>query len=161
MSEFDQVFEALKAQGWKLTHVGTTNKAVPPDPKRRIVHFSSHITDPHAIKNTLSQLRKSGFEWPPPRAAVKQTEPTEAPAAGPFAPTAQPDADETPSERLERLCGELKEAWGYRELAAEHLAECGRQVEAAMHAFTGAKAEHASAVQRVDAVKSQLDAVIA
>lgn len=158
MREFEQVFEALKAQGWKVTQSGPQCKAMPPAPGKPLVHFSTHTSDHHAVKNTLSRLRRSGFEWPPPAKAAADAAPP-AEQHSDIEPACAPPS-ETAGERLERLCRELTEAWGYVALADENLLERREQMEAALRSYQGAQAEHSSAVARFKETKKALDAAV-
>ena len=63
--EFDDLMVELRRQGWALAQTGNGHwKATPPDKRHTIVHFSIS-GDPHAFKNTISDLRKRSFIWPP------------------------------------------------------------------------------------------------
>ena len=53
----------LKEQGFRVERTGRGHwKAVPPDPARRLVHFS-RLQEPCAFRNTIAHLRQSGFVW--------------------------------------------------------------------------------------------------
>lgn len=61
------IVQELRNQGWRveLTTQGHA-KAYPPDNTKQLVTFPPGGSgDPRAIKNTIAQLRRSGFVWPP------------------------------------------------------------------------------------------------
>lgn len=74
--EFDDLMGELRQQGWVLVQTSNGHwKATPPDKRHTIVHFAIS-GDPHAFKNTISDLRKRDFQWPPKkREAEREVEP--------------------------------------------------------------------------------------
>jgi transcriptional regulator with XRE-family HTH domain len=57
------VFDKLKEQGWGIERTNNGHwKALPPDRTRTIVYFS-RTDEPRAIRNTIADLRRSGFVW--------------------------------------------------------------------------------------------------
>lgn len=57
-----KLVKALRAQGWEVEKTrGGHWKAIPPDKTQDIVHFASTPSDHRALRNTVAQLRKSGF----------------------------------------------------------------------------------------------------
>ncbi len=61
----DILREAVK-QGWRVEKTASGHfKAIPPDPKQRLVIVGGNASDPRAIKNVIAQMRRSGFIWPP------------------------------------------------------------------------------------------------
>lgn len=65
--EMRPILHELERQGWELedTNNGHTT-ARPPDKSKPLVTLSRCI-EPRAMMNTISQLRRSGFIWPPPQ----------------------------------------------------------------------------------------------
>lgn len=65
LKETRELVRELERQRWRVEQTGRGHyKARPPD-GRPMVTFGSASGDPRAMKNTLAQLRRSGFEWPP------------------------------------------------------------------------------------------------
>lgn len=65
MSAYDirVLIRKLNEQGFSVSQTGRGHwRVVPPDPSKSLVHFS-RLEEPRAFKNTLSDLRKSGFRW--------------------------------------------------------------------------------------------------
>ncbi len=63
--DFRPIITELQRQGWEVSVTrGSHYRARPPDPKRPIVHFAASV-ETRALKNTIADLRRSGFEWPP------------------------------------------------------------------------------------------------
>src|SRR5574342_225102 len=63
MSDFDKLRTELKHQGFNLEQTNRGHwAAYSPDGRKATFSDSG---DPRAIKNTISDLRKIGFEWPP------------------------------------------------------------------------------------------------
>lgn len=114
------VIDKLNEQGWEVERTGGGHwKAVPPDKSKPLVHFSS-CREPHALRNTLSDLRKSGFVWEdPPRPKRAANEGQEDPVSEvitrphlqlvpeppptPPSPVGPPSAPETFGQALRRL----------------------------------------------------------
>lgn len=63
--DFRPIITELQRQGWVVTETrGSHYRAKPPDEKRPIVHFAASV-ERRALRNTIADLRRSGFEWPP------------------------------------------------------------------------------------------------
>jgi len=59
------VLDALREQGWRVEDTERGHvRAVPPDKTKPIVHFG-HSRFPRSMRNAISELRVSGFVWPP------------------------------------------------------------------------------------------------
>ena len=70
--DLEPILEALKEQGWRVEDTERGHvKAVPPDRTRPIVHFG-HSRFPRSMKNAISELRASGFVWPPQQKEEKE-----------------------------------------------------------------------------------------
>jgi len=169
--EYKEIVEELRRQGWTVTLTTQGhNKAVPPDPDKMIIHFSTS-DDQHALLNTLRDLRRQGFVWPVPsrnelagRLPDRGSEPlcpdchqllsehTQCLAA----PATSPRI-ETPEARMDRLFAELKERKTYHELTVEHLRECEARVMEAERALQDARAEHDAAVSALTTKKREFD----
>jgi len=64
--DFSEIADALRDQGWTLEKTADNHmKAFPPDKTKSMVVFSAKSGDFRAIRNTIAQLRRSGFQWPP------------------------------------------------------------------------------------------------
>lgn len=168
--DFRGIVAELEEQGWEIGQIsGTHYRAVPPDKSKPLVHFSVSA-DPRAIKNTVADLRRSGFVWPPERTRVEgspDSQPDSSPELeglfdiDPFAnevePTPTPEPAPTHEERMERLWTELKEAKGYRDMAAEHVRVCEEQFAAARRALEEAQAEMMKAMEALRVKKKAFD----
>lgn len=152
--DFRRIFAALERQGWGVTQNANGHyRAVPPG-NGSIVHFATSSNDHRAVRNTIRDLRASGFVWPE-QADAKATEPSPSPesqfVADPPGPrfsgagvmfaafesqsTRQPDRAEPD---LDALFEELKLARDDNAIAAlevseaeGRLAECKASLEAA------------------------------
>lgn len=165
--DYKALDSALLDQGWALeaTKEGHT-RAVPPDRNQQIVHYSSS-NDPRAFKNAVSQLRRSGFVWPPDSYRMR------IPSGFDEEPEQQIQADETQEEEMEvaqeqltqaradvdpdKLFNELKEARTYAALAKEALAESKRKFEEAQQALVGSEEEYNRAVKQMESCKREFD----
>jgi biotin operon repressor len=64
--EYKEFIAELRTQGWTVEPTSQGHWcAKPPDKALTIVHFSE-TADVHGRLNVLRDLRKRGFEWPPP-----------------------------------------------------------------------------------------------
>lgn len=167
--DFKPIITELQVQGWTVEKTGQGHfKAVPPVGGLPIVHFSGSY-DRHAIKNTLHDLKKSGFQWPPPSkkevAASRESSPSMTDEFEDFlgeedstpTPTQPAGPAESQEQRMDRLWTDLKEAKGYLTLADEHLDETRRQLEAAQRAYDEAQVERDKAAEKLRATKATFD----
>lgn len=166
--DFRPVLAELRNQGWTTEQTRQGHwKAVPPDKSKSIVHFSASA-EPRALKNTLQDLRKNGFVWPPVK---RPSSPGQAPVdQDDFdlldidAPLSEPPVtQELPTEpreaKMDRLYNELKDAKNYYGLTVEQLAECREKLAAAQKAFDEATAEKDRAGETLRAKKAEFDQV--
>lgn len=177
--EFREVAAELVRQGWRVERTGQGHyRAKPPNPTLPIVHFG-HSSEARAFQNTIGQLRRSGFVWPPP-------EPPERPKAVDGAANdavgielveppwnqlddGRPDEDEPasaaaeqaptsdPEDELERLWRELKDARVYLALEDEDLANRERAMKDAVAAHAAAVASREDAAARLRRCKQRFD----
>lgn len=169
--DYRELLDELLVQGWGVettTHGHT--KATPPDPSQGIVHFSGS-SDPHAYMNTVRDLRRRGFVWPPSsknerNGARRMVETTKAEPAhltlvvveAPAAPRViEPPEAPPPVKTVDQLFSELKEARTYDALAAEHLAMCRAKVEEATLALASADHEKRMAAEDLANRKAAFD----
>ena len=128
-----------------------------------IVHFSGS-SDPHAKMNTIRELRRGGFVWPPPskneRNGVRRmVETTKAPEPHLTLVVEAPTVIQPPEAKtVDQLFAELKEARTYDSLAAEHLAMCRAKVEEATLALASADREKRMAAEDLAGRKAAFDA---
>jgi hypothetical protein len=55
-------------QGWAVERGRKGQlKLIPPDPTKQIVFIHGTPSDHRAIKNTIAEMRRQGFQWPPKR----------------------------------------------------------------------------------------------
>jgi len=114
--DFKPLVRELRQQGWSVEKTTQGHwKAVPPDPKHGIVHFSESC-DYHAMKNTVRDLKARGFEWPPPSKKEERGRDSAAPPSAPdSSPGLEPARPYTAEERktletIEQVFGELSGA---------------------------------------------------
>lgn len=160
--EFRPVLDELEAQGWLVEQTRNGHvKAVPPDRSKEMVHFSMSV-DARAMRNAIADLKKQGFEWPPPdrRPKLHLVSPQEEkPVHQPTLPARLPIPSETDSPsanldlsnevRLNQLFTELKEARSYLALAETDLRDKRAAVQAATQAAEAAVVELDAAQQRM------------
>ena len=179
--DYERICEALKEQGWwvERTAVGhyralAPNRAFPP------VHFSKS-GDPRAIRNTISMLKKGGFEWPPAAEVVKLPRPRRSQPPDPVdletedalsilaresedspeRPTAEapsPASASAPPPSVDDLFARLRAARDEHELARLHLSECEEAARKANEAMETARAERERAAERMREAKKAFDA---
>lgn len=157
--DYKHILAALKEQGWRLESTSDSHiKAYPPDKDRPLVCFAITSGDPRAIKNTIRDLRASGFDWPPAsqRPSSPSNEPEEAPMSEPVYVGA-PEAPEGPQKTPDQLFLELKEARNYAALAKEALRDSKTAFEKAQSALKGSEEEYARAVEQMNLCKRQFD----
>lgn len=184
--DFKDVTAALREQGWKLERLLSGHyRAQPPDPKQPLVHLKIGGNEARTLANTIAQLRRSGFEWPPPgkRSASEHEQgvmgmPSDEelaaerlrrggvpePAASSPEPVQfdnLPPPAETPEEKMDRLYRDLKEARGYLDLAEQHMAEKNAVKHAAIRAAGEAHDEAEAARLRLLSAKAAFDAAFA
>lgn len=171
--DWKAIVEELPRQGWTVEPTTRGHfKAVPPDPKQEIVHFS-HSNDHHALMNVIRDLKRRGFVWPPPSktdiAVERRLDAEDNPTPEPCnvcglveclcSETIDdiPPVSETPEAKMDRLFAELKEAKTYAALTQEQLLECKKRVEEATRALTEADTEHTRAVTAMQKLKADFD----
>jgi len=67
--ESREIVGELRRQGWTVERTERGHyKAYPPDPAQKMVTFAGGLSGDHrTVKNAVAQLRRSGFQWPPPK----------------------------------------------------------------------------------------------
>ncbi len=66
-TDIKDIMRAAMDQGWSIAKTTQGHyRAAPPDKTKPVVFLGGNSGDPRAIKNIISQLRRSGFIWPPP-----------------------------------------------------------------------------------------------
>ena len=162
--DYREILDELLVQGWGVeTTASGHTRATPPDPAHGIVHFSGS-SDPHAKMNTIRELRRGGFVWPPPskneRTGVRRmVETTKAPEPHLTLVVEAPTVIQPPEAKtVDQLFAELKEARTYDALAAEHLAMCRAKVEEATLALASADREKRMAAEDLAGRKAAFDA---
>lgn len=58
--EIKKILRQLDQQGWRIKDTGKHIKAYPPDRSKRMVVLPRTPSDHRALKNAISQLRRSG-----------------------------------------------------------------------------------------------------
>jgi len=170
--DFRPIVVELRHQNWNVEQTSQGHwKAVPSDPTKKLVHFSASA-EPRAIKNTIQDLKKSGFVWPPIKhpssSNGKSTAPREPewfeqeeePVTMTHAthkPTPTPKPIEDKEAKMDRLWTELKEAKAYRDLTNENMQECETKLLAAQRAFDEAREENRKANEALGAKKREFD----
>jgi len=146
-TDYQDLSRSLAEQGWTVTPNGAEKwKAVPPGAVGNIVFFSVS-QDPRALHNTIRDLKRSGFEYPPPKGKPVETKiatgaqtlkappgerakpAIELPAATPDRPSSAPKGDP-----LDQAFQQLREA-------REWLAMCQSELDQAREAFAAANRE--------------------
>lgn len=150
--EFREVVDELKRQGWKVEKTERNHHQAKPPNGGQLVHFGDS-DGARSFQNTIGQLRRAGFAWPPPAApkpARTRIEETATPA---------PAADASPSsdDAMEHSWRELKEARTYLALEEETLATCARSLEDAQVRYDSAKKSRDAAVNLLRRCKAKFD----
>lgn len=65
--ELKRYRRAAREQGWRERATKKGFQLIPPDPSKDPVQVHGTPSDHRALKNLLSELRRSGLVWPPPR----------------------------------------------------------------------------------------------
>jgi hypothetical protein len=165
--DFRPIVDALRAQGWELTQTERGHwRAAPPDKTKPLVHFAES-NEVRALKNCISQLRQSGFVWPPPEDRERLSQVNIELGGRVIGSTLllEDDApDPTPAElteaHLDDLWEELKEARGYYALAQQHVAECDAELRAAQMKHQKALDEQLEASKRFGKAKTELASAV-
>ena len=64
--DIDRIRKALIDQGWRIeARKGGHDMAYPPDKSKPAVPLPGTPSGPRWMPNLISQLRRSGFVWPP------------------------------------------------------------------------------------------------
>lgn len=159
--DFKPVIAALRDQGWDIEQTSQGHyRAKPTDPNAQLVHFSTS-NEPRALKNTLQELRKSGFVWPPP----PKSRPSDEPSAddqwyldnGPDSEPESTPIAETHEDKMERLWNELKEAKTWFALTDDTMRSAQEQLALAQKAFDEAAAERTKAAESLKTKKAEFD----
>lgn len=67
-NDWEEIQGAALEQGWRVEKIKKGVRLVPPDPSKPMVVIHRTPSDHRALKNTIAQMRRSGFVWPwPPR----------------------------------------------------------------------------------------------
>lgn len=168
IKEFTEIVDELRRQRWQVERTGRGHyQARPPDAKMQIVHFGES-GEARGFQNTLSQLRRSGFIWPPPATqpsprnghghAVAST-PSAARSAAPAEPRETPASASTTEDDEDRIFRELKEARVLLALEGENLVLCERRLEEAKAAYEAALRSRQEAASRLRECKARFDHV--
>lgn len=149
--DYKALFKELDRQGWELEEIqGHHYKAFPPDKDQDIVCFATTSGDPRAMRNTIRDLRKSGFQWPPP----KQEEPMDATLSDAVTSGSEPPR---PPKSADELFEELKEAKGYFDLAKEASSEAEDELKELQERYAEALEELQMATNKLKEAKSEFD----
>jgi hypothetical protein len=62
--EWRSIRKELEGQGWQIRETSKGFLCYPPDPTRSLVLVHRQPTE-QALKKTLSDLKRQGFQWPP------------------------------------------------------------------------------------------------
>lgn len=164
--DYKMIAEELRRQGWTVDQTTRGHyKAVPPDPKHQMVHFS-HSDDHHALLNIIRDLKKRGFIWPAPSKKELAVERRLEAESRPSEPEIIPDTPsgvhvtppaESPEVRMDRLFHELKDAKVLAALTEEQFQECQRRVEEATRALAEADRERTNAIEALKKKKTEFD----
>ena len=63
--DWKDILKAAKDQGWREEPIKKGIRLVPPDTSKPAVVIHRTPSDNRAIRNTVSQMRRSGLNWPP------------------------------------------------------------------------------------------------
>lgn len=135
----------LSEQGWRVEQARNGYKAMPPDRTRPMVFVSTHGVEQNGrgAKNLLSDLRRSGFQWPPPETPRPEPPPK--------------DIMPPKTNALEELFAELKDARDYLVLAAEAHEKAKSEAEAAIAKRDAAATDVEKARGELAAAKKRFD----
>lgn len=164
--DFNPVINELERQGWTIQRTTQGHyKATPPSKLFKVVHFSAS-NEPRALANTLRDLKKSGFQWPPlerhevraQRAETRGFDQVVIESSPPsLSPVSQPIPVTASEDKMEKLWADLKEAKTNFELFDEQLTERRRKLEEAQRAFTEAEVERDRAAAQLREMKARFD----
>lgn len=138
------ILSELRDQGFGVERIDNRYKVAPPDKTKPLVFFNADAAstrDSRTLKNILSELRRSGFVWPPP----EKTKP-------------EPPRLLTSSRvALEELFTELKDSRDYLILASEALEKAEADLQAAIAKRDACAADVAKGRVELDAAKKRFD----
>jgi len=143
--DYRALINELGAQGWRLEDASSSNhfKAFPPSEDQKIVCFATTSGDPRAIKNTIRDLRASGFKWPPPPKGNGNGE-------------AIPES-QMPTKSADELFEELKDTKSYYDLAREALEEANEELKQVQQQVKESREELHAATNRLKVAKQRFD----
>lgn len=74
--EYQAVRDEAVSQGWRVMDKGEKGQMLyPPDQKKKIVTWHHTTSDHRAFQNFISEMRRQGLEWPPPRRGTRSNDP--------------------------------------------------------------------------------------
>jgi len=172
--ELRPLLRELKAQSWVVDKIsGTHFKATPPEKEGEVVHFCVS-NDPRGIKNTIRDLKRSGFVWPQKKAPKSKRNGARAKGCalhpdgfGPDdsyskgctceVPHYEPEPEElTAEQKRQRLFDRLVETRGYYELALGEEKEEALKVDEAERALAAAREQYGVARDETKRAKEKL-----
>lgn len=149
------LIDELGEQGWRVEPYrdATRYKATPPDKNGSIVFFTKAGVGENnrAIKTILADLKRQGFQWPPPDRPRKETVMAEVPK-GPA-----PKSPVPTTGALEMLFAELKAARDLRDMIAESLTKADADLAAATKRVESCRKDLADASAELNAAKKRFD----
>jgi len=152
--EIHNVVDELKRQGWRVEPTnGSHLKAFPPDPRKQMVLIGGSGT--RAMKNTIAQLRRSGFKWPPP---AKERIPQDEREPLWEDPVCPPDPERSSPQTVDELFSALRDSRTEYQLSVELLKESEERFRAAEAELTDARSGVATSAEAMRAAKVRFDA---
>lgn len=171
--DFRPIVTELRLQGWTVEKTERGHwRATPPDASKGLIHFSES-DDPHALMNTLRDLKRQGFQYPPPSKkqlagerrlnAVASPEDEAAPDSDeffsmPLAPVPEPAGPPTNMDEAYAALKDARETLTLLDLEAQ---ERQRELEEATRAYQEAETAAAAGRTKLREAKALFDEMFA
>jgi hypothetical protein len=163
LKAYESIFEELKRQNWTVEQTSRGHyQAKSPNAMQRVATFGIS-GDPRGIKNAITQLRRSGFVWPPPeesrqeRETIPETPPMDEGIES-SEPKAANEPPTLPEPTLDDLFSVLRSARDDLLVADLQRIECKAVLERAEASLNVAEIEWEAARRRLCEAKDLFDA---
>lgn len=158
--DYRAICTALRGQGWALEKTGNGHYKATPPGNGSVVFFSSHAGDHRAIRNTLRDLRASGFEWPV-NGGGDSTSPRHEIILPAFSGSPETDDGESADADVDAVFAHLKSARDDHALAVLDVADAEAKLEEAKRQLDAASKHRETTAAALRDAKQRFDQAFA